>query len=58
LIAAGVPKEKVLVGAYGDLNRKCADKGEECWQQDRRVEVIVLPTSGLKATSLRTGNGK
>jgi hypothetical protein len=56
LIAAGVPAEQIVVGAYGKLNTKCAAKGEECWQQDRRVEVIVLPTG--TATSLRTGNGK
>jgi outer membrane protein OmpA-like peptidoglycan-associated protein len=56
LIAAGVPAEQIVVGAYGKLNAKCAAKGEECWQQDRRVEVIVLPTG--TATSLRTDNGK
>ncbi len=58
LIAAGVPAEQIAVGAYGELNAKCAAQSEECWQQDRRVEVIVLPTAGLTATSLRTGNGK
>lgn len=56
LIAAGVPKDQILIGAYGELNRKCAQKGEECWQQDRRVEVTVLPTG--EATSLRMGNRK
>jgi outer membrane protein OmpA-like peptidoglycan-associated protein len=58
LIAAGVPKEQITTGAYGELNRKCADKGAECWQQDRRVEVIVMPTDHPGAVSLRTGNGK
>lgn len=58
LIAAGVAKEQILVSAYGDLNRKCAQEGEECWQQDRRVEVIVLPTGDTKAAALRAGNGK
>lgn len=58
LIAAGVPEDRILTGAYGELNRKCAQKGEECWQQDRRVEVTVLPTSDVRATSLRPGNGR
>lgn len=58
LVAAGVPNEQILVGAYGELNPKCAAAAEECWQQDRRVEVIVLPTTERKATSLRTDNGK
>jgi peptidoglycan-associated lipoprotein len=58
LIAAGVPKERILIGAYGKLNPKCAAKGEECWQQDRRVEVIVLPMTELTTLSMRTGNGK
>jgi peptidoglycan-associated lipoprotein len=58
LIAAGVPQEQIRVGAYGELNPRCAQKNEECWQQDRRVEVIVLPTGDLKAASLRAGSGK
>jgi outer membrane protein OmpA-like peptidoglycan-associated protein len=58
LIAAGVEKERILVGAYGELNVKCAQTAEECYQQDRRVEIIVLPTTDLKATTLRTRSGK
>ncbi len=56
LITAGVPKDQILVGAYGELNRKCAEQKEACWQQDRRVEVTVLPTT--EAASLRMGNRK
>lgn len=58
LIAAGVPKSRILAGAYGELNPKCLQPAEDCWQQDRRVEVIVLPTGELGAVSLRTGNEK
>jgi len=58
LIAAGVQKERILTGAYGELNPKCTQNAEECWQQDRRVEMIVLPTTDLKATTLRSRNGK
>ncbi len=58
LIAAGIDKERILVGAYGELNLKCTQNAEECWQQVRRVEIIVLPTTDLKAMTLRTGNGK
>lgn len=58
LIAAGVPKGQILTSAYGELNLKCAGKGEECWQRDRRVEVIVMPTDDLGAVSLRAGDGK
>jgi outer membrane protein OmpA-like peptidoglycan-associated protein len=43
LIAQGVPPDRILVGAYGELNRKSTGVGELAWQQDRRVEVIVLP---------------
>ena len=45
LIAAGVPQDRILIGSYGKLNRKSAEAGEAAWQQDRRVEIIVLPTS-------------
>jgi peptidoglycan-associated lipoprotein len=58
LITAGVPKERILIGAYGRLNLKCTQTSEACWQQNRRVEVIVLPTSEPTATSLRVGNEK
>jgi peptidoglycan-associated lipoprotein len=58
LIAAGVQKERILIGAYGELNLKCTQNAEECYQQDRRVEMIVLPTTDSKATTLRTGSGK
>jgi len=58
LIAAGVQKERILIGADGKLNTKCAQDAEECWQQDRRVEMIILPTTDFRASSLRTGTGK
>lgn len=58
LIAAGVRKERILIGAYGELNPKCAQDLEGCWQQDRRVEMIILPTTDLKTSSLRIRNGK
>jgi peptidoglycan-associated lipoprotein len=58
LLAAGVAKDQIVVGAYGELNLKCTEASEECWQRDRRVEVIVLPTREPRATSLRMGKGK
>lgn len=58
LIAAGVQKERILIGAYGELNLKCTQDSEGCWQQDRRVEMIILPTADRKTTTLRTRNGK
>jgi len=54
LVAAGVPKENILVGAYGELNAKCAAKDTACLQQDRRVEVIVLPQATEAAASPKT----
>lgn len=58
LVAAGVPKDQIIVAAYGTLNPKCSGTAEECWQQDRRVEVMVMPADRLGTLSLRTGNGK
>jgi outer membrane protein OmpA-like peptidoglycan-associated protein len=46
-----VSEEQILVAAYGELNRKSAGTGEAAWQQDRRVEMIVLPMSAPTATS-------
>jgi peptidoglycan-associated lipoprotein len=45
LIAEGVSQDRILIGSYGKLNRKSAETGDAAWQQDRRVEIIVLPTS-------------
>ena len=57
LIAQGVSQDRILIGAYGKLNRKTEGTDEMAWQQDRRVEVIVLPTGAPTTTSFTT-NGK
>lgn len=41
LVAAGVPNERIETDAFGEARPKCAEKTEECWQRDRRVEVWV-----------------
>lgn len=57
LIAQGVSQDRILIGAYGKLNRKTEGTDEMAWQQDRRVEMIVLPM-GAPATTSFTTNGK
>ena len=57
LIAQGVSQDRILIGAYGKLNRKAEGTGEMAWQQDRRVEVIVLPMGAPTTTSFTT-NGR
>ena len=51
LIAQGVSQDRILIGAYGKLNRKTEGTDEMAWQQDRRVEVIVLPMGAPTTTS-------
>ena len=41
LLKAGVPAEKIQTGAFGESRLKCNEKSEECWQRDRRVEVLM-----------------
>ena len=41
LVKAGVPSHKIQTGAFGEKRLKCGEKTEECWQRDRRVEVLV-----------------
>jgi len=41
LVKAGVPSHKIQTGAFGEKRLKCSEKTEECWQRDRRVEVLV-----------------
>ena len=58
LVEAGVPAANISTGSYGKLNTKCTAENEACWQQDRRVEIIVLPRTDATAASPRLGNGK
>lgn len=51
LIAAGVDKDNILTGAYGELAPTCTERNEECWQKVRRVEVKVIPESGETAAA-------
>lgn len=41
LIKAGVPADKILTGAFGESRLICNQSTEECWQRDRRVEVLI-----------------
>jgi peptidoglycan-associated lipoprotein len=41
LVKAGVPTDKIQTGAFGEKNLMCTDQTEQCWQRDRRVEVLV-----------------
>jgi peptidoglycan-associated lipoprotein len=44
LVAAGVPWNRIRMGAFGETRPKCTQATEACWQEDRRVEVLVRPT--------------
>lgn len=46
LVAAGVPPESISAAGYGELNLVCQEAHEECWQLDRRVEVVIVPMAG------------
>jgi hypothetical protein len=41
LIKAGVPADKILTGSFGESRLICNQATEECWQRDRRVEVLI-----------------
>jgi peptidoglycan-associated lipoprotein len=58
LVAAGIARDRIAGAGYGKLNPKCTQDTESCWQEDRRVEVIVLPRVGVEAASLHPGGGK
>ena len=40
LIDAGAPANRIDIAAYGEKRLKCDQKTEECFQLDRRVEVL------------------
>ena len=41
LLGAGIASSKITTGAFGETQLKCSEATEECWQRDRRVEVLV-----------------
>ena len=41
LLGVGVPAGKIATGAFGEMRLKCNVPTEECWQSDRRVEVLI-----------------
>ena len=41
LMSAGIASDKITTGAFGETQLKCSEATEECWQRDRRVEVLV-----------------
>jgi peptidoglycan-associated lipoprotein len=41
LMGAGVPAGKITTGAFGEMRLKCTTATQECWQSDRRVEVLI-----------------
>ena len=41
LTGAGVSRDKIQTGAFGEMRLKCQEATEECWQSDRRVEVLI-----------------
>jgi outer membrane protein OmpA-like peptidoglycan-associated protein len=41
LTSAGVGRDKIQTGAFGEMRLKCQEATETCWQSDRRVEVLI-----------------
>ena len=41
LMRAGVARDKIQTGAFGEMRLKCQEATEACWQSDRRVEVLI-----------------
>ena len=41
LAKAGVQSERIKTGAFGEQRLQCAESTAECWQRDRRVEVLI-----------------
>jgi len=43
MVAEGVAAERISMVSYGKNNPVCTDKVKECWRQNRRVDVKLLP---------------
>ncbi|MDR2033318.1 MAG: OmpA family protein [Helicobacteraceae bacterium] len=43
LVRAGVSESQLTLISYGESNPVCAQSNANCWRENRRVEVTVLP---------------
>lgn len=43
LVQAGVNADRLTLISYGESNPVCAKSESDCWRQNRRVELTVLP---------------
>ena len=41
LVDAGMSAHKIDTGAFGEMQLKCTESTQSCWQSDRRVEVLI-----------------
>jgi peptidoglycan-associated lipoprotein len=53
LVKEGVPSDRIATNASGVRRPKCAEKTEECYQADRRVEVFFGADDGYPAAGVR-----
>lgn len=40
---AGVAKDQLSLISYGESNPVCTESNRDCWRQNRRVELTILP---------------
>ena len=43
MVSEGVAAERITMVSYGESNPVCTEKTKECWYQNRRVDVKLLP---------------
>ncbi|MDA3947552.1 MAG: OmpA family protein [Helicobacteraceae bacterium] len=43
MVAEGVDSERISMVSYGENNPVCSEATKECWSQNRRVDVKLLP---------------
>ncbi len=43
MVANGVASERITMVSYGESNPVCAEKTQECWAENRRVDFKLLP---------------
>jgi peptidoglycan-associated lipoprotein len=46
LVGAGISRDRIRLGAFGEANRNCQENTEECFQRNRRVEVFLRSGTG------------
>jgi peptidoglycan-associated lipoprotein len=47
MVSKGIPEDRIVMSVgWGDLYPVCAEQNDDCWQHNRLVRFVYVPTTG------------